>query len=72
MEVVGEAYDAMVGTRREMLVVEPGTGDSVQGYDRAYRKLVVQNASEYGVEVGDLLDVEVTGHNTVYAFAEPA
>jgi MiaB-like tRNA modifying enzyme len=71
MAVVGEAYDAMVGTEREMLVVEPGTGDSVQGYDAAYRKLVVQDAAERGVAVGDLVDVEVTGHNTVYAFAEP-
>jgi MiaB-like tRNA modifying enzyme len=71
MQVVGEAYDAMVGTERDVLVVEPGTGDSVQGYDRAYRNLVIQNASEHGIEVGDQVTVEVTDHNTVYAFGVP-
>lgn len=71
MEVVGEAYESMVGTEREVLVVEEGTGDSVKCRDGAYRQIIVQNATERGVEVGDVLDVEVTGHNTVYAFAEP-
>ncbi|WP_058365997.1 tRNA (N(6)-L-threonylcarbamoyladenosine(37)-C(2))-methylthiotransferase [Haloparvum sedimenti] len=71
MAVVGEAYESMVGTEREVLVVEEGTGDSVKCRDSAYRQIIVQNASNRGVEVGDVLDVEVTGHNTVYAFADP-
>ncbi|WP_129112986.1 tRNA (N(6)-L-threonylcarbamoyladenosine(37)-C(2))-methylthiotransferase [Halegenticoccus tardaugens] len=72
MDLVGEAYEGMVGTTREVLVVEEGTGDSVKCRDGAYRGIVVQNASEYGLEPGDFLDVEVTGHQTVYAFGRPA
>ena len=71
MEVVGEAYESMVGERYEVLVVEEGTGDSVKCRDGAYRQIIVQNATERGVEVGDFLKVEVTGHNTVYAFGDP-
>ena len=71
MEVVGEAYESMVGERFEVLVVEEGTGDSVKCRDSAYRQIIVQNATERGVEVGDFLEVEVTGQNTVYAFGEP-
>ncbi|MDY6819107.1 MAG: tRNA (N(6)-L-threonylcarbamoyladenosine(37)-C(2))-methylthiotransferase [Halobacteriales archaeon] len=71
MDVVGEAYAEMVGTEREVLVVEPGTGDSVKCYDNAYRQVIVQHADEYGFEPGDFLDVEITGHQTVYAFGEP-
>ncbi|WP_435176227.1 tRNA (N(6)-L-threonylcarbamoyladenosine(37)-C(2))-methylthiotransferase [Halorussus sp. AFM4] len=71
MDVVAEAYDAMVGETHEVLVVEEGTGDSVKCYDEAYRQVIVQNASERGVEPGDFLEVEITGHSTVYAFGEP-
>ena len=71
MEVVGEAYGSMVGERYEVLVVEEGTGDSVKCRDSAYRQIIVQNATERGVEVGDFLEVEVTGQNTVYAFGDP-
>ena len=71
MTVVGEAYDGLVGEHHEVLAVEPGTGDSVKCYDEAYRQVIVQDAPEHGVEVGDLLNVEITGHNTVYAFGEP-
>ncbi|WP_435346184.1 tRNA (N(6)-L-threonylcarbamoyladenosine(37)-C(2))-methylthiotransferase [Haloarchaeobius sp. HRN-SO-5] len=71
MTVVGEAYESMVGDERHVLVVEEGTGDSVKCRDSAYRQLIVRNASDHGVEPGDFLDVEVTGHNTVYAFADP-
>jgi threonylcarbamoyladenosine tRNA methylthiotransferase CDKAL1 len=39
--------------------------------DHAYRQVVVQNAPAYGLEPGDSVDVEVTGHNTVYALGEP-
>ncbi len=70
--IVGEAYEALVGTRRQVVVVEPGTGDSVKCRDGAYRQVVVQDASEYGVEPGDFLEVEVTGQNTMYALGEPA
>jgi len=72
MAVVGEAYEAMVGdVREDALVVEAGTGDSVKCRDSAYRQLIVQDASEHGIEPGEFVDLEVTGHNTVYAFAEP-
>lgn len=70
-EIVGEVYADMVGDRREVLVVEPGTGDSVKCRDSAYRQIIVQNASEHGIEPGDFLDVEVTGQNTMYAFGVP-
>jgi MiaB-like tRNA modifying enzyme len=71
MDVVGEAYEAMVGEAREVLAVEAGTGDSVKCRDGAYRQVIVRNADEHGVEPGELLDVEITGHSTVYAFGEP-
>ncbi len=71
MEVVADAYQDMVGTRHRVLAVEEGTGDSVKCRDEAYRQIIVQRASERGIEPGDFLDVEVTGHQTVYAFAEP-
>ena len=71
MAVVGEAYESMVGETYEALVVEEGTGDSVKCRDSAYRQIIVQNATERGVEVGDFLSVRVTGHNTVYAFGDP-
>jgi len=71
MDVVAEAYDELVGTRREVLVVQPGTGDSVKCRDAAYRQIIVRNASEHGVEPGDVIEVEVTSGETVYAFGEP-
>jgi MiaB-like tRNA modifying enzyme len=71
MDVVGEAYRSMVGDVREVLVVEEGTGDSVKARDPAYRQVVVRDADSRGIEPGDVLDVEVTGHETVYAFGEP-
>ena len=71
MTVVGEAYEAMVGTTQEVLVVEEGTGDSVKCRDGAYRGIVVQHASDHGLEPGDFCEVEVTGHQTVYAFGTP-
>ncbi|MFP8955574.1 tRNA (N(6)-L-threonylcarbamoyladenosine(37)-C(2))-methylthiotransferase [Natrialbaceae archaeon A-CW3] len=72
MEIVGAAYEEMVGdTREDVLVVEEGTGDSVKCRDDAYRQLIVTNASEYGLEPGDFVDLEVTSANTVYAFGDP-
>ncbi|MFC6613575.1 tRNA (N(6)-L-threonylcarbamoyladenosine(37)-C(2))-methylthiotransferase [Halopenitus salinus] len=71
MDVVGEAYGSMVGTVRDVLVVREGTGDSVKCRDSAYRQVIVQNADEHGLEPGQFATVEVTGHNTVYAFGEP-
>jgi len=71
MDVVADAYESMVGTERDVLVTEHGTGDSVKCYDGAYRQIIVQNATEHGLEPGDFATVEVTGHQTVYAFAEP-
>ena len=71
MATVGAAHEEMVGTQHEVLAVEAGTGESVKCYDEAYRQVVVQGASEYGIEPGDFADVEITSHNTVYAFGEP-
>jgi len=71
MDLMAETYGDMVGDRRGVLVVEEGTGDSVKCRDSAYRQVVVQNASEYGLEPGDFAEVEVTSHQTVYAFGEP-
>jgi tRNA A37 methylthiotransferase MiaB len=62
----------MVGTEREVLVVEPGTGRSVKCRDDAYRQLIIQDAADAGVSVGDRLTVEVTAPGPVYAFCEPA
>ncbi|ELZ12733.1 MiaB-like tRNA modifying enzyme [Halovivax asiaticus JCM 14624] len=71
-ELVREAYADMVGeTREDVLVVEEGTGDSVKCRDSAYRQLIVRSASEYGLEPGDFVDLEVTANETMYAFAEP-
>ena len=70
-DVVAEAYEELVGTTREVLVVEEGTGDSVKCRDSAYRQIVVQNASEHGLEPGDFAEVEVDSHQTVYAFGTP-
>jgi MiaB-like tRNA modifying enzyme len=71
MAVVREAHEELVGTTRDVLAVEPGRGDSVKCRDGAYRQIVVQEASEYGVEPGDFLEVEVTSAEAVYAFGEP-
>ncbi|GAA0227331.1 tRNA (N(6)-L-threonylcarbamoyladenosine(37)-C(2))-methylthiotransferase [Haladaptatus pallidirubidus] len=71
MDIVGSAYEEMVGTEKRVMVVEEGTGDSVKCRDEAYRQVIVQNASDYGIEPGDFLDVEITGHQTVYAFGKP-
>ncbi|PSQ16481.1 tRNA modifying enzyme [Halobacteriales archaeon QS_8_69_26] len=69
--VVGDAYESMVGERRAVLAVEEGTGDSVKCRDPAYRQVIVQDAPDHGVEPGDFLAVEVTDHNTMYAFGDP-
>jgi len=71
MALMAEVYGDMVGERRDVLVVEPGTGDSVKCRDQAYRQIVIQGAGEWGIEPGDFLEAEVTGHETVYAFGEP-
>ncbi len=72
MDVVGEAYEEMVGRTSEVLVVEDGTDDSMVGYDSAYRQVAIPGAETAGVELGDFVDVEITGHNTVYALGELA
>ncbi|MFB6218445.1 MAG: tRNA (N(6)-L-threonylcarbamoyladenosine(37)-C(2))-methylthiotransferase [Halobacteriaceae archaeon] len=67
-DVVGEAYEQLVGAEREVLVVEEGTGDSVKCRDDAYRQVVIQG--DHGLEPGDTATVEITGHNTVYALGD--
>lgn len=69
--LVGEAYESMVGDRRTVLAVEPGTGDSVKCRDGAYRQVIVQNATDHGIDPGMFFDVTITDHNTMYAFGDP-
>ncbi|WP_225335485.1 tRNA (N(6)-L-threonylcarbamoyladenosine(37)-C(2))-methylthiotransferase [Halomicrobium urmianum] len=71
MEVTGEAYESMIGRESEVLLVEDGTEESLVGYDEAYRQVVIADAEERGLAVGDMVDCEITSHNTVYAFGEP-
>ena len=70
MDVVGAAYESMVGTEREVLFVEDGTGDSLVGYDRAYRQVAVPGAEAGGFELGETVTCEITGQNTVYALGD--
>ncbi|ELY72691.1 tRNA (N(6)-L-threonylcarbamoyladenosine(37)-C(2))-methylthiotransferase [Natrinema pallidum] len=71
-DLVADAYADMVGeVREDVLVVEEGTADSVKCRDSAYRQLIVQNASDYGIAPGDFVDLEVTAHETMYAFGKP-
>ena len=71
MDVVGEAYEAMVGTERTVLLTEDGTEDSLVGYDEAHRQVALPEAELQGLDVGDFVDVEITSHNTVYAMGAP-
>jgi threonylcarbamoyladenosine tRNA methylthiotransferase CDKAL1 len=71
MDAVGEAYEDMLGRTSSVLLVEDGTDESLVGYDEAYRQVVIADAEKRGLEVGDTVDCEITGHNTVYAFGEP-
>jgi len=71
MELMAEAYGDLVGTRRRVHVIEEGTGDSVKCRDGAYHQLVIRNASDHGLQPGDSVEIEVIGHETVYAFASP-
>jgi MiaB-like tRNA modifying enzyme len=71
MDVVAEAYASMVGETRSVLVVEDGTEDSVVGYDRSYRQVAIPGGETRGLDPGDVVDVGVTGHGTVYALGQP-
>jgi MiaB-like tRNA modifying enzyme len=71
MELVGEAYEEMIGTDQSVLLTEDGRDESVVGYDEAYRQVVIVDGDDRGLAVGDTVDVEITSHNTVYAFGEP-
>jgi len=59
------------GRPREVLLVGDGTDESLVGYDGAYRRVVIADAEERGLELGEFVDCEITSHNTVYAFGEP-
>jgi threonylcarbamoyladenosine tRNA methylthiotransferase CDKAL1 len=71
MDLVGGAYEEMVGTEQSVLLVEDGTETSLVGYDEGYRQVVIADAEERGLALGDIVDVEITSHNTVYAFGKP-
>ena len=70
-ELVAATYADLVGSEREVLVVEPGTGDSVKCRDDAYHQLIIQAATTRGIEPGDRLLVRVTASEPMYAFCEP-
>jgi MiaB-like tRNA modifying enzyme len=70
MEVVGAAHEQMVGDEREVLVVEDGTDESLVGYDSAYRQVAIPGAQRAGVELGEFVTCEITGHSTVYALGD--
>jgi MiaB-like tRNA modifying enzyme len=70
--VVGEAYESLVGDTRDVLIVEPGTGDSVKAYDSAYHQIVVQEADSRGLEPGQFHGLEVVESRGMYAIGEPA
>ncbi len=71
MDLVGQAHEEMVGTEQSVLLTEDGTEESLVGYDEAYRQVVIADAEDRGLAVGDTVDVEITSHNTVYAFGDP-
>ena len=70
-EIVSAKYADLVGQARDVLVVEPGTGDSVKCRDDTYHQIIIQHADDHAIEIGDRLRVEVTGSEPMYAFAEP-
>jgi tRNA A37 methylthiotransferase MiaB len=70
-EICTEAHEAMVGETHEVLVVEEGTGDSVKCRDEAYRQVILTDTAERGIEIGDVLEVEITAHEAMYCFGEP-
>ena len=69
--LVGRHQESLLGTRRTVMAVEPGTGDSLQAYDDAYNRIVIPGELAAGIDLGDRLTVEITDHNTFYAFGEP-
>ena len=71
-EIVAARYEELVGTEREVLVVEPGTGDSVKCRDDAYHQLIIREAAERDIEPGDRIPVSVTASEPMYAFCEPS
>ena len=70
-QICTEVHASMVGETHDVLVVEDGVGDSVKCRDEAYRQVIITNASERGVEIGDFLTVEITASEAMYCFGEP-
>lgn len=71
-DIVRDVYDSLVGSiAQDVLVVEPGTGSSVKCRDLAYRQIIIKNADEHAVSPGDVIDIEITDHNTMYAIGTP-
>ena len=70
-EIVSEVYEDLVGKTREVLVVEPGFGDSVKCRDDAYHQVIIQNATAHGLEYGDRVPVRIDDHHDMYALGTP-
>ena len=70
-DLVAARYEDLVGSERDVLVVEPGTGASVKCRDDAYHQLIIREADDRGIEPGDRVTVSVTASEPMYAFCEP-
>ncbi len=68
-EMLDAVHEALVGTVRSVLVVEPGTGESVKCRDDAYHLIVVPEAP--ALTPGDRLEVAITDAESTYAIARP-
>lgn len=71
LEIVGDVYKSMVGERRSVLAIEQGTGVSIKCRDDAYRQIIVKEAQQYDIEIGDRFDVKITSAEHVYCFGTP-
>lgn len=68
--LLSAVHTELVGTTREVLAVEPGTGDSLKCRDDAYHLIVLPEPA--GISIGDRVTVEVTDAEPTYAIAQVA
>ena len=70
-DIVQAAYADLVGQTRDVLVVEPGRGDSLKCRDNAYRQIIIKGEHAAGFSPGDRTTVEITESQPMYAFGTP-
>lgn len=68
-EILAAVHGDLVGSRRSVLAVEPGTEASLKCRDDAYHLVVVTDP--LGYDVGDRFQVEIVDAETTYAIGEP-